>query len=83
MIEDGVSGLIVEQQAAAMAHALAALLQGSAAKERRRAMGKAGRERVLRLFSIENTAKAYLYEYGNLLAILAGRAPWPATAYER
>ena len=67
VIEDGVSGLIVEQQAAAMAHALAALLQGSAAKERRRAMGKAGRERVLRLFSIENTAKAYLYEYGNLL----------------
>ncbi|MFK7829100.1 MAG: glycosyltransferase [Congregibacter sp.] len=67
VVEDGVTGAIVGEDAVEIADALQHLVLGEAAPERRRLQGQKGRERVQRFFSMKNTAAAYLKEYQQLL----------------
>ena len=64
VVEEGKTGLLVERgDAPALAEAILRLLSN---KDLRRAMGKAGRRRVLDLFSWEQVVKKVLCQYQNI-----------------
>jgi glycosyltransferase involved in cell wall biosynthesis len=64
VVEDGVTGVIVPRgDPHALAEAIASLLEDP---ERRRRMGKAGRERALRMFDWDNTAARFEELYAEL-----------------
>jgi glycosyltransferase involved in cell wall biosynthesis len=66
IVEDGKTGFLVEPaDATALANALIRLLSD---RELRESMGKAGRERVLELFSWERVAESLLRQYRNICA---------------
>jgi len=68
VVEDGVTGYIVDESEESIAAALAALLAEEGAAEKRTAMGKMGRKRVAEVFSMEMTANSYLDEYRQLVS---------------
>jgi glycosyltransferase involved in cell wall biosynthesis len=64
VVEDGVTGIIVPRgDSHALAEAIASLLEDP---ERRRRMGKAGRERALRMFDWDSTAARFEELYAEL-----------------
>jgi glycosyltransferase involved in cell wall biosynthesis len=64
VVEEGKTGLLVEpSNASALAEAIVYLLSK---EDLRKAMGRAGRQRVLALFSWEKIAKSLLLQYQNL-----------------
>jgi glycosyltransferase involved in cell wall biosynthesis len=66
VVQDGVTGLVVPRgDSAALAEAIGALL---ADPERRAAMGRAGRERALRLFDWDRSAEQFEGIYGEVMA---------------
>lgn len=66
-VVDGVTGFLVPpNDAAALAHAIAQAL--AMTPEQRAAMGRAGRERVLRLYTVESMCVATLDVYRKVLA---------------
>ena len=66
VVEHGVTGLIVPRgDSAALADAMGTLLADAA---RRAAMGRAGRERALRLFDWDRTAEQFEQIYASMLA---------------
>jgi glycosyltransferase involved in cell wall biosynthesis len=70
VVEDGVTGMIVPRgDSCALAEAIGSLLSDP---ERRAAMGRAGRERALRLFDWDRTAEQFEGIYG-AVAAKAGR----------
>jgi glycosyltransferase involved in cell wall biosynthesis len=65
-VEDGVTGILVPPaNSRKLAEALVVLLENSALRQ---SMGKAGRERVETLFSLERTIKAIEGSYNNILS---------------
>ena len=66
VVEDGVTGLVVPRgDAAALAQAIGSLLGDP---ERRTRMGRAGRERALRLFDWDRTAEQFERIYADVVA---------------
>jgi glycosyltransferase involved in cell wall biosynthesis len=66
VVQHGVTGLVVPRgDSAALAEAIGALL---ADPERRAAMGRAGRERALRLFDWDRSAEQFEGIYGEVMA---------------
>lgn len=64
VVEEGKTGLLVEpSNASALAEAIVDLLSN---ENRRKSMGKAGRQRVLALFSWKKIAESLLIQYQNL-----------------
>ena len=77
LVVDGETGLLVgEYETASLSDALRQLL---ASKERRLQLGAAGRERIVREFSLEQQAQRYLEMYREL----CGRFPRDGSALER
>ncbi len=63
IVEDGKTGLFVERgEVTALADAIISLLSD---KDRRKSMGKAGRQRAIELFSWERIVENLLYQYKN------------------
>jgi glycosyltransferase involved in cell wall biosynthesis len=65
VVADGVTGFIVPQNPEAMAEKIEMLIQDESL---RKAMGKAGRERVLDKFTLQQASERYLDLYNSLVA---------------
>jgi glycosyltransferase involved in cell wall biosynthesis len=74
VVEHGVTGLIVEETVDSIASAIESLVSAPNWRESLATMGKAGRQRVAETFSMEQTAEAYLQEYGRLTGNYRGSA---------
>lgn len=67
VVDDGVTGFIVEETPNGIADALERLVGSEDCASLRRSMGQAGRSRVEARFSMEQTAAAYMEEYRELI----------------
>ncbi|MEM1145507.1 MAG: glycosyltransferase [Pseudomonadota bacterium] len=68
VVIDNATGLLVGEDHEQLADALRTLTVAEGCAQRRREMGEKGRERAMKVFSMDQTARAYVNEYNSLLA---------------